>query len=124
MNLLFYFCVYMTVVYVPFDLFTKPVAEDREIWFGFALSGWWAKGTEPLHWLIYGVGAYGFWKMKSWMWPWAAVYAAQVVVAMFVWNIVDGNGGGWRAGLISAAILAVPMAALWRARSRFARTAT
>ena len=29
-----------------------------------ALTGWWAKATEPVHWLIYGAGAYGFWKMK------------------------------------------------------------
>ena len=119
MNLIFYFCLYMTCVYMPFDLLWKPVAVDREIWFGFALTGWWAKATEPLHWLIYGAGAYGFWKMKSWMWPWAAVYAAQVVIAMFVWNIVNDNGGGWRAGGIAAAIFAVPTVALWRAKPRF-----
>jgi len=28
--------------------------------------------TKPLHWLIYGAGAFGFWKMRPWMWPWAA----------------------------------------------------
>ena len=120
MSLIFYFCVYMTFVYLPFDLFWKPVAADHEIWFGFALTGWWAKATEPLHWLIYGAGAYGFWKMKSWMWPWAAVYSAQVVIAMFVWNIVNDNGGGWLAGAIAATIFAVPMVALWRAKPRFA----
>ena len=120
MNLIFYFCVYMTFVYLPFDLFWKPVAADHEIWFGFALTGWWAKATEPLHWLIYGAGAYGFWKMKSWMWPWAAVYSTQVVIAMFVWNIVNDNGGGWLAGAIAATIFAVPMVALWRAKPRFA----
>ena len=119
MNLIFYFCVYMTSVYLPFDLFWKPVAMDHEIWFGFALAGWWAKATEPLHWLIYGAGAYGFWKMKSWMWPWAAVYTAQVVIAMFVWNIVNDNGGGWLAGIIAATIFTVPMVALWRAKPRF-----
>ena len=65
MNLIFYFCLYMTFLYMPFDLFFKPVAEDEEIWFGFTLTGWWAKATEPLHWLIYGAGAYGFAKMRS-----------------------------------------------------------
>ena len=120
MSLIFYFCVYMACVYMPFDLFSKPVAVDHEIWFGFALTGWWAKATEPLHWLIYGAGAYGFWKMKSWMWPWAAVYTGQVVIAMFVWNIVNDNGRGWLAGLIAATIFAVPMVALWRAKPRFA----
>ena len=60
MNLMFYFCLYMTFIYMPFDFFLKPVAEDQEVWFGILLTGWWAKATEPLHWLIYGAGAYGF----------------------------------------------------------------
>ena len=119
MNVIFYFCVYMTIFYMPFDLFLKPVAEDHEIWFGFSLTGWWAKATEPLHWLIYGALAYGFWKMKSWMWPWAAIYAAQVVIAMLVWNLVHVRGAGWAAGLFAGAVFAVPMIALWRARATF-----
>jgi hypothetical protein len=120
MNLIFYFCVYMTVIYMPFDMFLKPVAQDEEVWFGFTLTGWWAKATEPLHWLIYGAGAWGFYRMRAWMWPWAAVYAAQVVIAMVVFNLIDPRGGGWVAGLIAGAIFAVPMVALWRARAAFA----
>jgi hypothetical protein len=77
MNPIFYFCLYMAFVYMPFDFFFKPLATDHEIWFGVALTGWWAKATEPVHWLIYAAGAYGFWKMKAWMWPWAAVYVAR-----------------------------------------------
>jgi hypothetical protein len=118
MNLIFYFCVYMTVVSMPCDLFWKPVAEDHEIWFGFTLVGWWAKATEPLHWLIYGLGAYGFWKMKSWMWPWAAVYAAQVVIAMAVFGLVNNVGSVW-SGAVAGVIFAIPMVALWRAKERF-----
>ena len=121
MSLTFYFCLYMTVFYLPFDLFLKPVADDHEIWFGLALTGWWAKATEPLHWLIYAAGAYGFWQMKSWMWPWAALYTGQVVIAMFVWNGVNPNGRGWLAGLVAAAIFAAPMVALWRAKSQFVK---
>ena len=119
MNVLWAFCLYMTFIYVPFDLFFKPVAEDEEVWFGFVLTGWAAKATEPLHWLIYAAGAYGFWKMSRWMWPWASVYAAQVMVAMLVWNLVDTRGGGWIPGLIAAAVFAVPTAALWLAKGRF-----
>ena len=74
MNLIFYFCVYMTFIYMPFDLFLKPVEVDQEIWFGYTLTGWLAKATEPFHWLIYSFGAYGFWQMKTWMWPWASIY--------------------------------------------------
>jgi hypothetical protein len=39
MNILFAFCAYMTFIYMPFDLFWKPVAEDQEVWFGFPLTG-------------------------------------------------------------------------------------
>ena len=118
MNLLWGFCLYMTFTYMPYDIFFKLVAEDQEVWFGFVLEGWWAKATAPLHWLIYGAGAWGFWKMARWMWPWAAVYSAQVVLAMLVWNLIDMRGGLW-AGVISAAIIAVPTVALWRAKERF-----
>lgn len=119
MNLVFLFCLYMTFVYVPFDLFLKPVANDEEVWFGFTLHGWWAKATEPVHWVIYAALAYGFWKMKRWMWPWAAVYVAQVAVAMLAWNVIDPRGGGWLAGSVAGAVFAVPTIALWRARAAF-----
>jgi len=36
------------------------------------------------------------------MWPWAAVYAAQVTFGMFMWNVVYvGGTRGWLVGLIS-----------------------
>ena len=117
MSLMFYFCVFMTVIYLPYDLFFKPVMEDQEIWFGFTLTGWWAKATEPLHWLIYGLLAYGFWRMKSWMWPWASAYVAQIVIAMFVWNML--NEGNLSAAFGSALIFSIPLIALWRSKDRF-----
>ena len=119
MNLIFYFCIYMTLIYMPFDLFYKPVEADEEVWFGITLHGWYAKLTEPLHWLIYGFGAYGFWKMKSWMWPWASLYLLQVVIAMFVCNQLDPRGGGVLAGLFSAALFCLPLWAMIFARDRF-----
>lgn len=119
MNLIWGFCLYMTFIYMPFDLFLKPVAQDEEVWFGFVLHGWYAKATAPLHWLIYGALAYGFWQMKSWMWPWAAIYLTQVCVAMLVWNLVDVRGGGWPAGIVAACVFSVPTIALWRARDAF-----
>jgi hypothetical protein len=108
----------MTFIYLPFDLFLKPVEGDEEIWFGFTLNGWWAKATEPLHWLIYGLGAYGCWRMKTWMWPWASVYAAQVVIAMFTWNILN-DMGSLTLAFISEFIFSLPMIALWRSREDF-----
>ena len=109
----------MACIYMPFDLFTKPVAGAEEVWFGFTLHGWWAKATEPLHWAIYAAGAYGFWRMRPWMWPWAALYAAQVALAMALWNLLDPGGGGLLVAVASGGLFVVPTVALWRARPRF-----
>jgi hypothetical protein len=120
MNLIWLFCLYMTFIYMPFDLFWKPVAVDEEVWFGITLHGWPAKLTAPLHWMIYAAGAYGFWKMSRWMWPWAAVYVAQVSIGMLVWSGLDPRGAGWLSGVVVATVFLVPTVALWRARPRFA----
>ena len=119
MNLMMAFCLYMTVIYLPFDLFLKPIADDREVWFGIALAGWWAKATEPLHWAIYALGAWGFWGMRRWMWPWAALYTAQIAVGMLVWNVLDPRGRGLVGGVVVAAFFMIPVVALWRARVVF-----
>jgi short-subunit dehydrogenase len=122
MNALMFFCVYMTVVYMPWDLFVKPVAEDAEVWFGILLRGWAAKVTEPLHWAIYAAGAYGFWRMRPWMWPWAAVYAAQMTIGMFVWSVAYVGGvRGWILALLLLAVFSGLTLALWAARERFQR---
>lgn len=124
MNALGLFCLYMACVYLPFDMFFKPVAQDREVWFGIALSGWWAKATEPLHWIIYALGAWGFWGMRQWMWPWASLYTAQIAIGMLVWNIVDARGRGWVGGTVTALVFMVPVIALWRAKPLFVGRAT
>ena len=57
--------------------------------------------------------------MKAWMWPWAGVYAIQIVIAMVVWNLVNVRGGGISAGIIAGLIFSAPMIALLRSRSLF-----
>lgn len=121
MNASMVFCAYMAFFYVPWDFLTKPVAHDEEVWFGIVFTGLAAKLTEPLHWAIYAAGFYGFRSMRSWMWPWAAVYVAQVAVAMLVWNVAYGapGVGGFVVGAIAAAPFAVLARALWTARESF-----
>jgi hypothetical protein len=120
MNVLMVFCAFMTFVHMPYDFFLKPVARDAEAWFGLLLHGWAAKATEPLHWAVYGAGLYGFWRMRRWMWPWAAVYTAQVAVGMLVWGIVyPGGWRGWLGGIAAFVPLAGLTLALWQARDRF-----
>lgn len=119
MNAIMVFCAYMTFIYMPFDLFWKPVAEDEEVWFGFVLHGWWAKLTAPLHWAIYAAGFYGFLRMKSWMWPWAGAYAAQVAIGMLVWSINDPRGSGPIPGLVTFAVFGTLTGALLMSHARF-----
>ena len=118
MNALMLFCFYMTFIYMPFDIFFKPVNEDEEVWFGFVLHGWWAKATEPFHWFIYGAGAYGFFKMKRWMFPWAALYTFQIAIAMLVWNYSYG-GENMTFGVVAASPFVVLGVMLLRARTQF-----
>ncbi len=118
MNALMIFCAYMTFIYMPFDLFYKPVEQDVEVWFGLMLHGWAAKATEPFHWAIYGFGFYGFLKMRSWMFPWASLYVFQVAIGMFVWTINHGDIAFWKVivGTIPFVVLGVM---LWLAKARF-----
>jgi hypothetical protein len=121
MNVLMVFSGYMAFVYVPWDFFVKPVAVDEEVWFGVMFHGWAAKAAEPFHWAVYAAGAYGFRSMKSWMWPWAAVYVGQVAIGMLVWNLLYGVGGPGGFLVAVAAFLAFGAlaAALWRAQPLF-----
>jgi hypothetical protein len=144
MNLLLFFCAYMAFIYVPWDLMMKPTRFDEEVWFGVRFHGAAAKWLELPHWFVYGAGTYGFWRMRRWMWPWAALYTAQVALSFFLFPILYGVGrgsrrsafdliardgfGAWLASLewpaIAAAIVgggafALLARALWRARDRF-----
>ena len=122
MNLIWFFCIYMTFIYMPFDLFIKPVANDAEVWFGFVLHGWYAKATEPLHWAIYAAGTYGFWKMKPWMHPWASLYVIQVAIAMGVFSLKSSTGTAQLFAIVPFTIFLIPAIALWRAHDRFSKS--
>ncbi|MEE8311061.1 MAG: SDR family oxidoreductase [Candidatus Binatia bacterium] len=120
MNALMTVCAFLAFVYVPWDFVAKPIAEDHEIWLGVPFKGWAAKLTEPLHFLIYAAGAYGFWRMTPWMWPWAAVYTATVTFGMVLWPIVYVGGPvGWLLGIVSIVPFGAVTYALWTSRDYF-----
>ncbi|RMF23863.1 MAG: SDR family oxidoreductase [Deltaproteobacteria bacterium] len=120
MNVLLLFCAFMTFVYVPWDFFCKPVAADQEAWFGLLLHGWAAKLTEPIHWAIYAAGTVGLWRMRGWMWPWAALYAGQVTLGMLVWSVCWAGGfSGVAMGLAASVPFVLLTRALWKARELF-----
>lgn len=73
-------------------LLAVPVAADEQVWLGYTFHGVAAKIATLPHVVIYAVGAYGFWRMAAWMWPWAAVWACVVAFAMFVWGVLNLEG--------------------------------
>ena len=122
MNLIWLFCIYMTFIYLPYDLFFKPVAVDQEVWFGFMLTGWAAKLTAPLHWAIYAAGAYGFWKMRWWMWPLGRPLRGADRVGHGDLEPARPPAGGLWLSVVSMPVMAVPAIALWRSKAHFARS--
>jgi uncharacterized protein len=118
-NALMVFCAFMAFVYVPWDFFWKPVSRDEEVWLGILVTGWGAKLTEPLHWAIYAAGFYGFYRMRSWMWPWAAAYTMSIGFGMLVWALIELGVNGIPFGLLGFASFGFLARALWNAEPQF-----
>lgn len=120
MNAIMVFCGFMTFVYLPWDIFWKPVAEDQEVWFGILFTGWAAKTMAIPHWFVYGAGVYGFRRRRPWMSSWGAFYLGQVAFGMWVWSILEYGGlTGWVLGLVPAVPFALLALAMWNAQDHF-----
>ena len=95
------------------------------MWGGFELHGAAARWTAPLHWLIFAVGAWGFWRARPWIVPAAAAYVFYVALSHLVWSEASPHGNGWLVGLAQAAAISIPGILLLRAaRSRRAAGTT
>lgn len=119
MNAVFLFCVYMTFIYLPWDVLLKPLRDDQEVWFGVMFTGWAAKAGGVLHWIVYAAASYGYWKMKRWMHPWAIAYLLQVALGMFIWSLMQEREGSLMAGTVAAAVFTGLALLSWRARAQF-----
>ena len=108
MNVVLAFSAYMTFIYVPWDFFWKPAAQDEEVWFGLMFTGGWAKLLEIPHWIVYALLTYGIRRMRPWTGVLGAAYSAQVSIGMFVWNLVELEG--WLLPLFIGAVGALPFA--------------
>lgn len=92
-----------TVVFLAArDLFV-PEIRDVEVWGGFELHGRAARLTAPLHWAVFALAAWAFWRAKPWIWTAAAAYVFYVAVSHLVWSEASPNGRGWPMGLLQAA---------------------
>ncbi|HBW84666.1 MAG TPA: hypothetical protein DEF79_11570 [Gammaproteobacteria bacterium] len=119
MQLLFAFSIFMTFVYLPWDVLIKPLEEDQEVWFGLLFTGWFAKLGGLLHWLVYGAATFGYLKMKSWMYPWSVIYLLQIALGMLVWSLTGERGGGMAGSFFIASLFLLIAYLSWRERGRF-----
>lgn len=122
MTALAIFCAATVPFLVYRDLFVAHV-RDVEVWFGFELRGAAAIATAPLHWAIFAIGAWAFWRERPWILPAAAGYAFYVAFSHLVWSEASPNGRGWPMGLLQAAALSIPGVLLWRAHRARRRAA-
>lgn len=115
------FCAYMAFVYVPWDLFTKPLAEDEEVWFGLLFTGVWAKIFAIPHWFVYAAAVYGFRRRRPWMAFWTTAYTAQIAFSMYLWTALETGGfSGVFLGILPALPFVGLTYAFWNARDHFA----
>lgn len=114
------FCAWMAFVYMPWDIFVKPVAEDEEVWFGLLFHGWWAKLLALPHWFVYAAAVYGFRRRRPWMGFWTAAYTAQVAFGMYLWTALETGGfSGIFVGIFPALPFVGLTYAFWNARDYF-----
>jgi hypothetical protein len=109
------FCLATVAFLVLRDLFL-PETRDVEVWLGFEVRGTAARLTAPLHWGIFALGAWGFWRCRAWVVPSAAAYTLYVALSHLVWSEASPNGRGWPIGLLQALAISIPAVLLLRAR--------
>jgi len=120
MSMMMVFCAFMAFVYMPWDIFIKPMDVDVEVWFGVPFRGFWAKVTAFGHWFIYGAAVYGFRRRRPWMAFWGPVYVAQIAFGMWIWAAMEQGGfTGIVLGLIPAAPFAGLAYVFWNHRDFF-----
>lgn len=107
MTALALFCLATVVFLVPRDLFFSHT-RDVEVWLGFEVHGLAALLTAPLHWAVFGVGAWAFWRQRPWILPAAAAYVFYVALSHLVWGVTSPNGRGLGAGLLQALAFSIP----------------
>ena len=114
------FCAFMAFIYMPWDIFVKPMAEDREVWFGILFQGFWAKLFAIPHWFVYSAAVYGFRRRRPWMAFWAPAYVAQVAFGMYLWTAIQTGGfSGIFVGIFPALPFIGLTYAFWNARDYF-----
>jgi hypothetical protein len=111
------FCL-ATVAFLASRDLLRPETRDVEVWLGLELRGAAARWTAPLHWAVFALGAWGFWRGRPWIVPAAALYAFYVALSHVIWSGVSPHGFGWAAGVGLGLLFAIPGVLLLRAGRR------
>lgn len=114
MSALAVFCLATVLFLIPRDLFFAET-RDVEVWLGFEVRGPLALVTAPIHWAIFLVGAWAFWRQQPQVLLWAGGYVFYIALSHLIWSEASPNGHGWPAGLVQALAISVPGALLLRA---------
>ena len=112
------FCLASFFFLVVRDLCVAHV-RDVEVWFGLELRGALALWTAPLHWAVFLVGAWGFWRQRPWILRAAAAYEFYIAASHLVWNVTSPIGYGWASGVLQMVAFAIPAALLLVADHRW-----
>ena len=115
-----FFCAATVLFLVTRDLFFAHT-RDVEVWFGFEVRGTAALLSAPLHWAIFAVGAWGFWRQHPQVLRWASGYVFYIALSHIVWNVVSPAGDGWPSGLVQALAISIPGVLMLRAHGRTQR---
>lgn len=103
------------LVAVTSDLFF-PGARSTEVWFGFEITGPLALLTAPIHWIIFGVGAWALWTQQPWALSAFAGYLFYSALSHLVWSEASAHGRGWPIGLLQAVAISAIALLVLRAR--------
>lgn len=102
------------MVFLIYRDLALPHVRDTEVWFGFELRGGLAIATAPIHWAIFGIGAWLFGKGHPRAWLYASLYAVYIAISHLIWNVTSPVGGGLAEGLVQLAFFLIPAALLFR----------
>jgi len=105
-----------TVVFLAARDLLLPETGDVEVWLGFELRGTAALLSAPLHWALFALGAWAFWRARPWIWPAAAAYVFYVAASHLIWSEASPNGRGWPMGLLQAT--GISLIGVWVLRKR------
>lgn len=109
------FCL-ATVIFLACRDLMLPDVRDTEVWLGIEVHGAVARLTAPLHWALYGFGAWAFWTRQPWIWPTATGYAVYVSLSHLIWNLTSPRGGGLFDGLWQLAFFLLAALLIWHLR--------